>query len=75
MNTQGIQEVEPEIPRIYVPEIQVAKITGKALSTLRNDRSQGRGIPYSKDGKSVRYYLPDVYAHMRARRIQTAGEE
>jgi len=64
-----------DIPQVYVTETRVAEITGKALSTLRNDRSQGRGIPYSKDGKSVRYYLPDVYAHMRARRIQMAGEE
>lgn len=60
-----------KIEPIWADEKQVSRITGKALSTLRNDRHSGRGIPYSKDSRSVRYFLPDVYAHMQKHKIQT----
>ncbi len=53
----------------YLNEKEVAEITGKALSTLRNDRSQGRGIPYGKDGGRVFYDLDEVLAYMESRKI------
>ena len=57
----------------YLTEKQVREITGRALSTLRNERAQGVGIPYLKIGRSVRYNLDDVVAFMESRRIQTEG--
>ena len=63
----------PEVKNIYVPERDVSKITGVAIQTLRNDRHLGRGIPYVKVGRSVRYFLPDVYGHMESLKIQPAG--
>jgi hypothetical protein len=53
----------------YVGEKEVSYITGRAIQTLRNDRHLGRGIPYSKYGRLVRYLLGDVYSHMEARKI------
>jgi len=61
-----------EVKKVYVSEQAVAEITGLAIQTLRNDRHLGRGIPYVKMRRSVRYFLPDVYGHMESRKIQTA---
>ena len=55
----------------YLTEVTVAEITGRALSTLRNDRSIGRGIPYIKIGRSVRYDINDVVRFMEAHKIRT----
>ncbi|MFC1733564.1 helix-turn-helix transcriptional regulator [candidate division KSB1 bacterium] len=53
----------------YITEIQVSEITSLALSTLRNQRFEGRGIPYCKIGKSVRYNKDDVIQYMEQRKI------
>jgi hypothetical protein len=55
----------------YIDEQEVAKITGRALSTLRNERFNRCGIPYYKIGRSVRYSLQDVIDFMEAHRVQT----
>lgn len=57
----------------YLTEKQVSTITGRALSTLRNERFLGKGIPYIKIGKSVRYKYDDVISFMEAGRIETVG--
>jgi hypothetical protein len=54
----------------YITEKQVALITARALSTLRNERSAGVGIPYIKCGRSVRYSLADVFDYMESRKVQ-----
>jgi hypothetical protein len=59
-----------EIPK-YLDEKVVAEMTGVGLGTLRNNRSRGIGIPYTKAGKSVRYSLNDVIAYMEERKILT----
>ena len=60
-----------EVQTKYLNEQQVAKITSRALSTLRNERSKGLGIPYIKLGRSVRYDLQDVIEFMEAHKIRT----
>ncbi len=55
----------------YVNEKKVAEITGRAVKTLRNDRSQKRGIPYVKIGSSVRYDINDIHAFMQKHKILT----
>ena len=62
----------------YIDEQEVAGITGRALSTLRNERFNRRGIPYYKVGRSVRYSLGDVIQFMEKHRIETeplAGQQ
>ena len=54
----------------WIGEREVAQITGRGLQTLRNDRSKGQGIPYSKFGRLVRYSVEDVLAYMEARKIR-----
>jgi hypothetical protein len=64
----------PELQKFsYLTERQVSELTGRALQTLRNDRFRGRGFPYRKIGKSVRYSLTEILAIMESRRIETAG--
>jgi len=55
----------------YLTETQVSEMTKIALPTLRNQRSRGVGIPYSKLGRSVRYLLADVKDYMAKHRIHT----
>lgn len=54
----------------YLGEKDVAEITGRALPTLRKDRLYGRGIPYLKVGRQVRYMQKDVEAFMEKCRVQ-----
>jgi hypothetical protein len=55
----------------YLTEKQVAEITARALQTLRNERFLGRGVPYVKVGRSIRYSLEDVVEFMESRKIGT----
>lgn len=55
----------------YLNEKQVKEITGRALSTLRNERFNRKGIPYVKIGRSVRYNAEDVIKFMEQRKIHT----
>jgi predicted DNA-binding transcriptional regulator AlpA len=56
----------------YLNEKEVAAITGRAISTLRNERFMRKpgSLPYLKiGGRSVRYKSEDVIAYMEGRRI------
>ena len=67
----------PDIPEnipddlCYLTEQQVAAITGRSIAALRNDRLNRVGIPFHKIGRSVRYLLSDVKAHMAGCRRPT----
>ena len=54
----------------YLNELEAAALTGRAVSTLRNERFLRRGLPYLKVGKrSIRYKTADVIATMEAHRV------
>lgn len=53
----------------YLNEKEVAEITRRALSSLRNDRYLRRNIPFIKIGRSVRYKMADVIDFMDQRRV------
>ena len=54
----------------YLNEKEVAAITGRAVSTLRNERFMRKGLPYLKvSRRSIRYKSEDVIAFMEGRRI------
>jgi len=44
-------------------EQELAQRQGRAVKTLQNDRVFGRGVPFVKLGRSVRYRLSDVLAY------------
>jgi len=53
----------------YLTEGEVSRLTGRALSTLRNDRQNVTGFPYVKWGRFVRYRKKDVIEFMEARKV------
>jgi hypothetical protein len=60
----------------YLNEVEVAAITGRAISTLRNERHLRRGLPYLKVSKrTVRYKTEDVRTFMEGRRISFEGAD
>ena len=47
-----------------VDETQAAKIIGRAVQTLRNDRHLRKGPPYIKISRSVRYRVKDLFDYI-----------
>jgi excisionase family DNA binding protein len=50
----------------------VAALTGLSEETLAQWRSQRRGIPYLKVGRSVRYALADVQTYLEGCRVSVS---
>ena len=77
-NTRMRNETEPGnelMKKPFLKEKEVSTLTGRAVSTLRNERHLRRGIPYLKvSERSVRYRLSDVLTFMQKRLI-TFNEE
>lgn len=59
---------------LYLTEDEVSLTIKRAKGTLRNDRFNGRGIPYVKfgNGRAVRYALQDVIDFMNHHKIATS---
>jgi hypothetical protein len=54
----------------YLNEVEVAAVTGRAVSTLRNERHLCRGIPYLRVGRrSIRYKRDDILSFMERLRV------
>ena len=60
--------------REYLTEREVSQLTGRALSTLRNDRQMNSGFPFVKWGRFIRYPRKDVIAFMEERKIIPKNE-
>ena len=61
MNPDSIPEV--------TTEYGAAKILGKSVQTLRNERHLRKGCPYIKMGRSVRYRVDDLLDYLEKHRI------
>ena len=59
--------------KMYITEKALSKMTGRALHTLRNDRFKGKGFPYVKIGKSVRYDEEVVITIMEKGKVATSS--
>lgn len=65
-----MENVNELLKKPFMNEKEVAALTGRALSTLRNERHLRRGIPYLKiSRRTIRYKLSDVINFMEERRI------
>ena len=56
----------------YLNEKQVSEMTSIAVQTLRNWRHFGKGFPYHKIGRCIRYNEQDIISHMDGKKITTA---
>lgn len=59
----------------WLTEKEVAAITRISISTLRAHRFNGRGIPYAKLGRSVRYSAAEVQKYMSDHQIYPRTEQ
>jgi hypothetical protein len=59
---------------LYIPPVEVERITGRKLQTLANERYRGCGIPYYKVGGSIRYKLADVISFMERHRVDPEAQ-
>ena len=57
----------------YITEKELSIMTGRALQTLRNDRFNGRGFPYIKLGRSIRYDEEVAIAIMEQSKVATSS--
>lgn len=62
-----------EIQDQFVSEKEISKVTGRSVFTLRNDRYLGRGFPYVKNSRQVRYSLQEVVRIMESKKIRPQG--
>ena len=58
---------------VYINEKEVAEMTSLSVSTLRNQRFQGTGLPFYKMARAVRYKLTDVTSFMDSCLVETAN--
>lgn len=55
----------------YLNEKETSHLTGLALSTLRNHRHKGCGLPYIKIGRAVRYSFQDIINYFENHKIRS----
>lgn len=54
----------------FFTEKEVAEMGIRAIQSLRNDRWAGRGLPFFKIGKSVRYSVKDIREFLQKGKIE-----
>lgn len=56
--------------REYLSEREVSQLIGRSISTLRNDRANGNGLPFVKwGGRFIRYPRKDLIEFLEARKV------
>jgi len=61
---------QQELPEVMTPA-EVAQFLRTTTASLAQDRYLGRGIPYTKFTKRVRYLRQDVFDYLAANRRRT----
>ncbi|NCD41913.1 MAG: DNA-binding protein [Bacteroidia bacterium] len=64
-----IESVSELLASQWLTEKEVAALTRLSLSTLRSHRFAGKGLPYAKLGRMVRYSASEVERYMESRQI------
>jgi len=60
---------------VLLTEKELAKILKKSPSTLRSQRSRGRGVPFHKIDGSIRYLKADVEAYIAKGKVIPGSHE
>jgi hypothetical protein len=58
-----------DITKEFGSDADVERLTGRKRSTLQKDRVMGRGFPFYRLGRQVRYDLNEVRKIVRAGRV------
>ena len=59
--------------KLYKEE-ETAAYLSNSVATLRNDRHLGRGLPYVKLGRSIRYRGADILAYIESHTIKVEAK-
>ncbi len=62
-------EQKEHVEQVYLTPKQLSPRIGKSEQSLANDRYKCRGFPYSKEGKKVLYWWPDVHQQLQSKKI------
>lgn len=62
-----------ELPPVMTPS-DLADVMHTTINSLAQDRYLGRGIPFVKFGKRVRYLRDDVLGYLTANRVQRTDD-
>jgi len=57
----------------WLTDTELAKILGVSVQKLRNDRYYGRGLPYYKFNRNIRYRESDVLEYIDGARVIPAN--
>ena len=55
--------------KLFLNEQQVARMLNLKVQTLRNRRFKNRGLPFIRDGRTIRYDRDDVIGYMESKRV------
>jgi hypothetical protein len=58
----------------WVTEAEMSEKTGRSLRALRKDRQLGRGMPWSRFGKSIFYRESAASAYLDSREVKSVRE-
>lgn len=72
METQPLVDL-PGYPDLLTPR-QLSETTGIPASTLATARSEGRGFPFVKIGKMVRYRKVDILDYINRHTFHSTAE-
>jgi Helix-turn-helix domain len=65
--------IEAEMEDRAVNEAEASRLLGQAVQTLRNHRHLGKGCPYIRHGRSIRYLVSDIRQYNLGHRIVPKG--
>ncbi len=65
MSRELLQELSKRYPPL-LNQKQYCELTGKSASTAEQDRLYGRGAPFIRMGRTIRYRLDDVVAWLES---------
>jgi hypothetical protein len=61
--------------RLLFSPRETSVMIDRAEQTLANERFEGRGLPYVKWGRAVKYRLSDILAEIEARTIDPEAKQ
>ncbi len=62
--------MKPHDEETLLTEEEVSQMTKLSLSTLRAHRQKGKGLPYVKIGKAVRYRMSDILEYIEKHTVR-----
>jgi hypothetical protein len=65
----------PSNSGVFLTELELASRQNRSVKTIQAERVAGRGVPFVKLGRSVRYRLSDIESYEAARlKVSTADK-